>query len=254
MSLDEKLAMLDGWNLEDVIAIDGQNGTTKSTLCEKLSREYRKINDLAPDITCGSSYNHDTLCSFEYMCFQLATITHDSVWDRCCYSNLIFYYAHYLMGKFGDTQIPKDESKIWPIFTQLAVNTQLSDTLDFCKSKNNMKALFLVCSDIKYLSTILLQRARISNGANDLWNSKEYNYQMAQYHAYVWFGKALGFPVFDLMDFVNKGISLGEMHVILAHKIDRQPTNRDVVVPMRSFATMMASLSNDVLIYDYSKK
>lgn len=254
MSLEEKLAVLDGWNSEDVIAIDGQNGTTKSTLCGKLSRVYRKINILAPDITCGSSYNYDPLRSFEYICFQLATTTHDSVWDRCIYSNLIFYYVHHLMAKFENTQIPDDVSEIWPIFTELAVNTQLSDTLDFCKSKNNMKALFLVCSDVEYLSTLLLQRARTSNEVNDLWNCKEYNYQMAQYHAYVWFGKTLGFPVFDLMDFINDGYSLGDMHVLLAHKIDRTPTNNDVVVPMQSFATLMAPLSNDVLIYDYSKK
>lgn len=110
--------------------------------------------------------------------------------------------------------------------------------------------------EFDYISKLLLQRARQSNAVNDLWNCKEYNYQMAQYHAYVWFGKLLNFPVFDLMDFVNANYSLDDMHVIIASKIDRAPINTECVLPTRclTLTNLLAPLSEGVLIYDYSKK
>lgn len=257
LSLFEKLKSLDNWNNFDVIAIDGQNGTTKSTLCRALMRISRKINDLMPEITCGSNYNFDPIRSLEYMCMQLSIESHDSVWDRCVYSNLIFYYVHYLIYIFKDQQIPHDISKIWPIFNMLAQNTSLLHTIHFCKQLKDIPIIFFVCSDVDYISKSLCQRAVNTNNVNDLWNSKEFNYQMAQYHAYVWFGKLLDYPVFDLKDFLQEGYNISEIHTMIAAKIDRRPENDICILPdltnFKLLTNLLEPLKNDVLIYDNSK-
>lgn len=257
-SLLDKLKLVDGWNNFDVIAIDGQNGTTKSTLCKKLMRTYRKINELAPEITCGSNYNFEPLRSMEYMCMQLAIESHDSVWDRCSYSNLIFYYVHHLMYEFKDKPIPYDTSIVWPVFNMLAINTNLTNTLDYCKRIRNIPTIFFVCSDIDYISESLRLRGIKTKSVNDLWNSKEFNYQMAQYHAYVWFGKILGYPVFDLTDFFQEGYNIDDMHTIIASKIDRRPETDVCILPDRTYAKLLNDLliplNDDILVYDYSKK
>lgn len=258
ISLTDKLKSLDGWNNFDTIAIDGQNGTTKSSLCKLLMRTYRKINDVIPEITCGSNYNFEPLRSMEYLCAQLSIESHDSVWDRCPYSNLIFYFVHQLMYEFRHRTIPKDAKSVWPILNKLALNTNLVNTINFCKTVKNIPTIFFVCLDVDYISNSLCQRAINTHSLNDLWNSKEYNYQMAQYHAYTWFGKLLNYPVFDLNDFFEEKFGINDMHTIIASKIDRPPQNNTCILPDRTHSkllnTLLNPMMNDVLIYDYSKK
>nr|WDA64932.2 thymidylate kinase-like protein [Oryctes rhinoceros nudivirus] len=258
ISILDRLSVLDGWDKFDVIAIDGQNGTTKSTLCHRLMRHNQKINNICSEITCGPNYNFMPIRSLEYLFMQLYTESHDTVWDRCPYSNLIFYYVHHLMEHFKNTSIPADFETIWPIFNALAYNTNLSDTIYYTKSIKHIPTLFFVCSDIDYISKSLCLRAINTGSVNDLWNSKEYNYQMAQYHAYVWFGKLLDYPVFDLSDFLKDGYSIDDIHTMIASKIDKRPENPSCMLPDREDSQLLNSLllplDDDVLVYEYSKK
>lgn len=254
----ELIQRLDGYKDHPVVAIDGQNGTTKSTFCNSLRRMYIKVNNLAPDITQGPTYNVSILRSIEYLLLQLKTTATDSIWDRCPYSNIIFYYVHYLMSKFKDTPIPASSESVWPIFAILAQNTNLSDTLHFCKTISNIPTIFFVCRDINYISRSMQRRAVETNSVTDLWNCKEFNYQMAQYHAYVWFGKLLDYPVFDLRDFFDNGFSINEMHVIIASKLDKTPKNPTCTVPDRCHSQQLIDkieqLGDDILIYNQSRK
>lgn len=260
MTLMDKLKLLSGWSEFSEIAIDGQNGTTKSTLCGKLNRKTIKINTCYPEITQGSDYNYDPKRAFEYMFLQASAKSPDSVWDRCMFSNLIFYFVHHLMGVFKNDPIPSDVSIVWPIFNTLASNVNLSNIIHYCKSIKNIPTMFFVCSDLEYISKSLYIRAIATNGLNDLWNSKEFNYQMAQYHSYVWCGHLFGYPVFDLVDFFKLGYNIYDMHTIIASKIDRQPkySDSDVKLPdidsSKTLFKLLESMRDDVLMYDYSKK
>jgi len=92
-----QLEQLNGWNKFSEIAIDGQNGTTKSSISKNLNRKYLKINEIFPRVSCGSDYNHRPLKSIDYMFIQLMIKSENSIWDRCVYSNLIFYNIQHLI-------------------------------------------------------------------------------------------------------------------------------------------------------------
>ncbi|ATY70241.1 GrBNV gp34-like protein [Tomelloso virus] len=194
----------------------------------------------------------------EYMCLQLLVTSHDSVWDRCIYSNLIFYYVHNLMFKFQTKEIPHNVDIVWPILNSMAHDTNLLSTIDFCKRIKNIPTIFFVCRDVGRISESLFNRAISTNAVNDLWNCTEYNYQMAQYHVYLWFGKLCKFPVFDLMDFIEENYTIDDMHTMIASKIDRDVTTTECILPNRDAAKtlndLLSPLADDVLIYDYSKK
>lgn len=254
----DQLEILNGWNEFNVIAVDGQNGTTKSSFVRHLRRTNKKVNDVLPDITCGSNYNFDPLRSIEYLFAQLSIKSHDSAWDRCHFSNLIFYYVHYLMFEFKNAAIPHDASIVWPILNKMAIDTNLVDVVDFCQRIKKVPTIFFVCRDVDWIGQSLMKRGMSTNNLNDIWNSKEYNYQMAQYHAYSWFGKLIGSPVFDISDFLENNYTIGDMHTMIAAKIDKNVDNLDFSLPDRTpskeLAKLLVPYENDVLIYDYSKK
>lgn len=255
----EQLKQLDGWNNYTEIAIDGQNGTTKSSLAALLNRKYIKLNELCPDITCGSDYNHRPLKAFDYITYQLLVKSENTVWDRCIFSNMIFYYVHHLMYRFGDTPIPKDDAIIWPILNTMANDTCLLDTLKFVHTLKRVPTLFLVCSNVDLIGESLRIRGIKSKSWNDVWNSKEYNYQLGQYHVYRWFGKLLGSPVFDLVDFFKEQLSIDDMHLLIASKLNtRKDVESKIDLPdskvFNEFNDIINTFNDDVLIYEYSKK
>ena len=54
------------------------------------------------------------------------------VWDRCRYSNLIFYYIHYLMGVYEKEPMPgPDDEKPILYINNLALGTGLFKTLPY---------------------------------------------------------------------------------------------------------------------------
>lgn len=261
----ELLSALDGWNTRSEISIDGVNGSGKSSLAQSTNRIYRKINLINPGITCGSEYNYDPLKSLQYMCLQQLITAPKSIWDRCAYSNLIFYFVHHLMYMFrDDSPIPDDQATVWGIFNTMAIDINLSKIITFMKSIKNIPTLFIVCRNLDLIGLSLKNRKSL----NDTWNAKEYNYQKAQYHAYMYFGKILEIPVFDIMDFVEQGYTLGDMQLAIINKINLPPESaptkddlnfKNIVVPniehSNELSSQIAKLGGDnMLIYEFSNK
>lgn len=289
-----RLAVLDKWSNYPVIAIDGQNGTTKSTLAKSLlHRKLLKINDFMPYITSGSDYNHHVLKSIEYMygqvCFNTEIKPEMSgrfvVWDRCCFSNLIFYFIHQLMHKYRSTYIPEDYVPVWQFLNMMAVDTNLMSTINVLKhyqvqmqqqSQNCNGALtvgvptvFLVCRNMDFVALTLRQRGINTESFNDIYNSVQFNYQMAQYYVYIWFSQLLDCPCFDIADFLEAGCSIQTIHMLFAQKLN--PTTHNNTVSTTSSNNnnnnqaqpQVSSAAEDIIaycqspntmVYDFSQK
>lgn len=256
--MEELVRALDGWDRYPEIALDGANGTGKSHLARHLNRTYLKINDLAKRVTCGSEYNHSPIRSLEYMMLQHCTEALNVCWDRCRYSNLIFYYVHQLMYRYRGVELPLDERVVYPILNEIAVATNLLETVTFLESEKRVPTLFLVNRNLIHVALSLMRRG----GLNDLYNAKEYNYQAAQYLVYKYFGKLLNCPVFDLADMIDETFTLGDLQQIIRHKIDVpvKTTEAAVVVStpdLRAADTLaerLSEINDDVLVYTYSAK
>lgn len=268
-TLEELLNALDGWDRYPEIALDGANGTGKSHLARNLNRVYLKINDLAKRVTTGSDYNHSPIRSLEYMMLQHCAKARSYVcWDRCRYSNLIFYYVHQLMYRFRDVaEMPFDERAIFPILNEIALATNLLETVTFLESEKRVPTLFLVNRNLVHVALSLMRRG----GLNDLYNAKEYNYQAAQYLVYKYFGKLLNYPVFDLADMIDETFTLGDLQQIVRHKIDVRvavaassssssssiTTNIVETPDLRAadeLAKRLDEIDDDLLVYTYSAK
>lgn len=225
---DETLKRLAGWSSFPVIAVDGMNGLGKSTLAMSMNREYVKINNIAHHVTSGSEYNHDPLKSLEYIMLQFLESGRNIVWDRCRYSNLIFYYVHHLMYQYRDADLPdvseSKENEIFRHLSELAIATNLLETIEFMENENSVPMIFFVSSDIALVSLSLQRRG----SPNDVYNAKERNYQLAQYYAYRYFAKILGCPIFDI---ARIPMTIGDFHNVLRASIDvPSSTNEDELI------------------------
>lgn len=258
-SLDELLSSIAGWSKHKEIAIDGVNGVGKSRLVSNLNRQQVKINHLLPQVTSGSSYNYDVFKSIEYMMMPLSLDLNYCVWDRCVYSNLIFYFVHYLMSVFQNDEIPMDHDAIISIFNKLATDIDLISILTVTKEFKDIPTLFIVCRDLNVVAISLFQRESL----NDMWNATQRNYQAAQYHAYVYFAKVLDIPIFDVIDFQEFGMSIGDMQVAIGRIIDIDATETLTLDDAKISAIFQAEhklrdqlnrLSDSILLYDYSRK
>lgn len=219
-TIDQILQCVDGWNKFNEISIDGMNASGKSTLINSLTRQYVKINEHFPHVTSGANYNYDPIRSMEYLMGSLLITGENLCWDRCPYSNLIFYYAHHLMGVYADRKIPMDYNEILPIFNNLALSTCLIDTIAYGKLTKNIPILFIVCSDLDILGQALLERGINTKSQNDVYNSKNLNYQIAQYHAYVYFASVLNCGIIDLDDVFKLNYSVADLHTLLSEKLN----------------------------------
>lgn len=225
--MERMLLKLNNWHRHSAIAIDGMNGTGKSTLAANLPhRHYLKINELAPYVTCGSSYNFDPLRSLEYMMMQQCMDTGEErvCWDRCRYSNLIFYYVHHLMFEFQSEELPLPTENtvfVYKSLNELALETNLLETLTLMETDKQIPTFFLVCSDPFAIGRTMLKRAMETNrGTNDAYNAKEYNYQLAQYYAYTYFARILNYPCIDIIDAMHAGYTLSDLQAAIRVRID----------------------------------
>ena len=257
-SIYEQLKVLDGWDKYPEIAIDGQNGTTKSTIAKNINRRYLKINDICSSITAGSDYNHHPLKAVDYLMYQALAKADNVIWDRSMYSNLIFYFVHHLMALHSNMPIPDDDAKIWPLLNNMALDVGLLKTLQFIDTIKNVPTIFIVCSHVDFICESLRNRGIETQSLNDIWNSKEYNYQLAQYHVYRWFGKLAHIPTFDLMDFFIAGYTTGHMQTMISSKIDRHTTEYTLQLPtlfaFEDFDKILNKYEDDILVYEHSKK
>lgn len=261
-TIDEMLSLLDGWNKYPSISIDGMNGVGKSSLVSNLNRRYVKVNLIDPDVTSGADYNFQPMKSMQYLMAAINMNVKNCVWDRCCYANLIFYFVHHLMNHYKRKLIPRDTNVVYGIFNNMAIDINLPNIITCIKNIYNIPTLFLVCSNIKMIANALKNRKTI----NDIYNAKEYNYQMAQYHAYCYFARILGYPVFDIMDFFRQHFTLGDMQQAIAIKIDienKQPEDEQIPQPFdiegfeasRNLNDLMRTLNSErLLFFDFSIK
>lgn len=251
----EWLSPLNKWNTYPEIAIDGMNGTGKSSLIAALNRKYMKINEFIPHVTNGSRYNYDLLKSMQYLMLQPYSNCQNVCWDRCCYSNLIFYFVHQLMYAYRNKTMPLASAEVYTHLNTLAISTNLMQTLTLMENVKRTPTIFLVCRDFKLIGDALCHR----DTPNDIYNAKEINYQMAQYHTYKYFGELLKFPTFDIVDAFELGLTLGEFHHLLQTKIDTDVLEFKINLPSINndieLDTMLDDLNADeTLLYDYSNK
>jgi hypothetical protein len=187
------------------IAIDGPTGVGKTTISSSLfGRSKVKINDFIPDCTRGSRYNIDPIKSLEYiMTFLTIGIAEGNYcWDRCIYSNLIFYFVHQLMCAFEreSKDIPDVYEDILSDLVHLASSISLSEILTWFESERSIPTLIIVDSDLLRVSDNMYER---SDKIHDAFNSKEHSYLMAQKHAYRFFAECLQFPIIDLANLME---------------------------------------------------
>lgn len=255
---------LNGWHKYPSIAIDGMNGVGKSSLISSLRRKYVKVNLIAPEVTSGSAYNIEPMKSLQYLMASININAVDCAWDRCCYANLMFYFVHYLMAKFKNQRMPSDINQIYAILNTMAIDVNLPSIVTFIKNIIKTPILFLVCSDISMISMALKHRKT----PNDVYNSKEYNYQMAQYHVYCYFAQILDCVLIDINELFELGYTLGDIQEIIAEKVDipvaaAASTKTQVVGPKNVEGFEASRRLNDImhrlnsqrlLFFDFSNK
>lgn len=206
-TLDQLLAQftrdLDGWSAYPMIAVDGMNGVGKTTLCNAMNRTYIKVNCIARDVSAGSDYNHDPTKALRYLWthvnYKRPNPNESYVWDRCIFSNLIFYFVHYLMERARP--LNGDCALMDMYLNELALQCNLMEIIRTVRAtaKDTIcPTIFIVSSDIELVCNNLLHR----NSLNDIFNYNQKDYQWAQYHAYRYFAKILGFPLVDIAKFM----------------------------------------------------
>lgn len=176
------------------IAIDGPSGVGKTTLMKLMSREYAKINIGNCDVTNGPKYNISIIRALSYIHFINSTKCKNVVWDRCPFSNLIFYIVHYLVGYYGNVLMPTDFDVICPIITYFVKSTGIDNIVRWEMFEKTIPTLFLVNSNIKQLIKNLIKRGE----GKDLYLCGKHNYQYGQLFAYTYFAKMTESPLIDL--------------------------------------------------------
>lgn len=194
---------LNGWSTYPMIAVDGMNGVGKTTLCNAMNRTYIKVNCIARDVSAGSDYNHDPIKALRYLWthvnYKQPNPNESYVWDRCIFSNLIFYFVHYLMERARP--LNGDCALMDMYLNELALQCNLMEiirTIRATAKDTICPTIFIVSSDIELVCNNLLHR----NNLNDIFNYNQKDYQWAQYHAYRYFAKILGFPLVDIAKFM----------------------------------------------------
>ena len=215
----------------DEIFIDGITGTGKTTLAKALpTRNYFKINKLLPNVTSGSKYNYQPLLGFEYLMYQILSIPTPGqriVWDRHPFANLCFYLVHHLQSVYGNRTMPKTpyDAEISAHCSQFAATTGLYNTLSLCLSIKKMRVLILL-ADPEYLAVSLLNRSH----PNDVYNSKEHNYIIAQLHAYRFIGSLINAEFLDLsrlQKLYDESLTLSDVQRVLVDILDGRPDESD---------------------------
>lgn len=261
--IDEIFAkILSDWSKYTEISIDGMNGLGKSTLIGSMKRQYAKVNLIDPSITNGPNYNYDVMVSLQYLVLSSLTSATNACWDRCQYSNIIFYYVHHLMSIYKDEMIPIDDQEaIFQHFNNLSVQIQLTTTLGFFNSYKCIPTLFFICSDLEYIVLSMVDRGNI----NDVYNAKEYNYQISQYYAYLYFSKLLPQSVLiDVADYFKLGYTLSEFQQTIISLVDIKVNDGEKIEPEITVPSLQASDkvkqilnrigNDDTLVYNYTKK
>lgn len=171
------------------------NGCGKSTMTAKMNRRYYKINQILPEITNGADYNFYTINGLSYVMEQTLEYANQRlnrrtrngggdedagknqytgiVWDRDRYSNLRFYFVHYLMYEYRNGKIPMPEYEtlcdpealtddivgVYDKLNALAVQTNLLEILTYFEHlEPSPSALIVVNHDLFSVARTLVRR------------------------------------------------------------------------------------------------
>lgn len=251
------------WDEELIICIDGPSGTGKTTISRRLmNRRYIKVNEFCPGLTQLSDYNVQPFVSFEYLMSQIfkhnfllndlqqrtlfsedqrknSTLKEPGlIWDRTRYSNIIFYFVHYLMFCYRNSVLRTDDKQALALLISLSEQCGLVEILRYCEwLMPSPKTLIMVCNDINLISNAFYARGGISDVANSI----NYNYLSAQYIVYKFlFSKMLNYLVIDIADCIpdetqtqttsmidNKHYFISEMQTILIKYLNYKPKRKD---------------------------
>lgn len=215
-TLKTLIHLLSDWNQYPEIAIDGMAGMGKSTIITNMNRGYLKVNMIVPEITKGPAYNFNCAKSLAYLFTSQLSRGENVCWDRCRYSNLIFYFVHALMARFKDRPIPLLSQEVYEILGILAVTVNLSDIFQYCEIEKPVPTIVLVSSDFRIPIALMTYRGSTS----DIFNSTRYNYLAAQYNVYCFFAKMLKYPLIDVADYISRSFSLSELYFVIRQMID----------------------------------
>lgn len=197
--LYSSLNELNNYNIHKDICIDGPCGIGKTSLCKSMNRIYFKINLTHEIITRDLFYNIDPYRVLEYVINSLTInvqeiLSNDDLYivrDRCPYSNLIFYYIHYLYAKKINLN---SKEKVFDCLDNLSRRIAVHEIIAYCRSIKEIPIIFIVNSNIQLVAMILRKR----NEGSDYTNSFNIHYIQAQYLAYVYWGFLLNVPVLDV--------------------------------------------------------
>ncbi|ABO45367.1 unknown [Gryllus bimaculatus nudivirus] len=190
---------LNNYNNYKEICIDGPCGIGKTTLCQSMNRIYFKINITHKCVTQGLLYNIDPYRVLEYIINSLTInvpkiLGNDDFYivrDRCPYSNLIFYYIHYLCAKKINLN---SKEKVFDCLDELSKRIAIHETVAYCRTIKDVPTIFIVNSNIQLVTLILRKR----NDGSDRINSFNTQYIQAQYLVYLYWGKLLNVPILDV--------------------------------------------------------
>lgn len=176
------------------IAIDGPSGVGKTTLMKRMNRKYAKINIGNHDVTNGPKYNISVIRALSYIHVINSTECMNVVWDRCPFSNLIFYIVHFLVSYYGNNEMPTEFCKVCPLISYFVKTTGIDSTVKWEMYEKKIPTLFLINSNIKQLVKNLINR-----GENkDFYLCGKHNYQYGQLFAYTYFAKMTNSPLIDI--------------------------------------------------------
>lgn len=222
------LNSLVGWSNYKYISIDGMNGTGKSTLCSKMVRTYTKVNKRHPFLTKNNTHNFKPDMSMHYLILNVDFIDlcqdQDEyfVGDRSPISNIAYLIVQHLMCAFQDKDFPLTmDYDVISILNNFTMNTGLLKVISMIRYA--MKgAMFIICSDIEYITQIMAKRGSDTNTLSDLLYCSKFNYQQAQVFAFKYLAGIMNVPILDLKDVFDNNISLNVMFNSIIKKVDNQ--------------------------------
>lgn len=214
--ISDFMERLKEWSSKKYIAIDGMNGTGKSTFCQMTNRAVTKINLRNPSVTKDNRYNFEPEYSMTYLlknvlffeeiqkCSDVYIIS-----DRCSISNIIYLVAQQLMAAYGDTDIPRAENDphVLGIINNVMLSTGLIKTLSAVKHTLD-GVFFVVSSNLEFITAQMINRGE----PLDIIYSSKYNYQLSQVHAFKYFANMLDIPILDLDAILSIGLSIKSIY------------------------------------------
>lgn len=252
---DQIFEQLQSFKNAPEIAIDGMSGVGKSTLLNKMHRRCVKINEHCPETTQGSSYNISPIRTIDYLLFSTESYGHNIVWDRCSFSNLIFYIVHELMSVYKNNMIPDDFNLVLPHIIHFIQITGLEYVFKFILARKRVPTLFLVNCDLKLVQETLCRR----NEQNDQYNATQFNYQMAQMHAYTFIALWKNDPIIDVAYWHHTyNLSIDDIQELIVRAIDDNCNNEIYFHPVsRENTKYLIELDDTIrkyMLFTYSIK